>query len=154
VALENRKREAIVYQTIVVGTDGSDTATKAVAKAATIARRMDARLYVVTAYGTKSVDTSAEPPTDLEWLASAGVRADILLRQAIATYEETGLAVEARARIGEPASVLIDVAVEVNADLIVVGNKGMTGMARFLLGSVPNKVVHHAPCDVLIVRTT
>lgn len=143
-----------MYQTIVVGTDGSDTATKAVAKAATIAQRMGARLYVVTAYGTKSVDTSAEPPTDLEWLASAGVRADILLRQAIATYEGTGLDVEPRASVGEPASVLIDVAVEVNADLIVVGNKGMTGMARFLLGSVPNKVVHHAPCDVLIVRTT
>jgi nucleotide-binding universal stress UspA family protein len=147
-------REASVYQTIVVGTDGSDTATKSVSKAATIAQRMGARLYVVTAYGTKAVDSSAEPPTDLEWLASAGVRADVLLQQAIAPYEGTDIDVETRACVGEPASALIDVAAEVNADLIVVGNKGMTGLARFLLGSVPNKVAHHAPCDVLIVRTT
>ncbi len=58
------------------------------------------------------------------------------------------------AREGDPADAILNVAEEANADLIVVGNKGMTGARRFLLGSVPNKVSHHAPCSVIIVRTT
>ena len=67
---------------------------------------------------------------------------------------EEGLNVDRYAREGDPADAILDVAEETNADLIVVGNKGMTGAKRFLLGSVPNKVSHHAPCSVLIIRTT
>jgi nucleotide-binding universal stress UspA family protein len=63
-------------------------------------------------------------------------------------------AVETFARQGDAADAILDVAEEQRADLIVVGNRGMTGAKRFLLGSVPNKVSHHAPCSVLIVRTT
>jgi nucleotide-binding universal stress UspA family protein len=62
--------------------------------------------------------------------------------------------VDTFAREGDAADAILDVAEETNADLIVVGNKGMTGTKRFLLGSVPNKVSHHAPCSVLIIRTT
>jgi nucleotide-binding universal stress UspA family protein len=62
--------------------------------------------------------------------------------------------VETFARVGDAADAILDVAEEHAADLIVVGHKGMTGATRFLLGSVPNKVSHHAPCSVLIVRTT
>ncbi|WP_309233282.1 universal stress protein [Conexibacter sp. W3-3-2] len=58
------------------------------------------------------------------------------------------------AREGEAADAILRIADEQGADLIVVGNKGMTGAARFLLGSVPNKITHHAPCNVLVVRTT
>lgn len=58
------------------------------------------------------------------------------------------------ARKGDPADAILDVAQEQDAALIVVGNKGMTGTRRLLLGSVPNNVAHHAPCSVLIVRTT
>ena len=58
------------------------------------------------------------------------------------------------ARQGDPADAILDVAEEQGADLMIVGNKGMTGAKRFLLGSVPNKVSHHAPCSVLIIRTT
>ena len=65
-----------------------------------------------------------------------------------------GIDVETHAREGDPADAILDVAEEEGADLIVVGNKGMTGAKRFLLGSVPNKVSHHAPCSVLIIRTT
>ena len=61
--------------------------------------------------------------------------------------------VETFARQGDAADAILDVAEEQRADLIVVGNKGMTGAKRFLLGSVPNKISHHAPCSVLIVRT-
>jgi nucleotide-binding universal stress UspA family protein len=146
--------ETGVFASIVVGTDGSDSATKAVSKAATIARRMGARLHIVTAYGNGPDDASEELPPELDRLASTGVQADVILQRASAAVDGAGLDVENHASPGDPASALIDVAVEVNADMIVVGNKGMTGLARFLLGSVPNKVAHHAPCDVLIVRTT
>jgi len=67
---------------------------------------------------------------------------------------EAGIEATGHAREGDPADAILDVAEETGADLIVVGNKGMTGVSRFLLGSVPNKIAHHAPCDVLIVRTT
>ena len=68
--------------------------------------------------------------------------------------KSTGVDVNTVARQGDPADAILDTAEEQNADLIIVGNKGMTGAKRFLLGSVPNKVSHHAPCSVLIVRTT
>ena len=65
-----------------------------------------------------------------------------------------GVEVETFPRRGDPADAILDVAEESGADLIIVGNKGMTGAKRFLLGSVPNKVSHHAPCSVMIIRTT
>jgi nucleotide-binding universal stress UspA family protein len=68
--------------------------------------------------------------------------------------KDSGVDVKTFAREGDPADAILDVAEEEGADLIVVGNKGMTGAKRFLLGSVPNKVSHHAPCSVLIIRTT
>ena len=66
----------------------------------------------------------------------------------------SGVEVETMPREGDPADAILDVAEEKGADLIVVGNKGMTGAKRFLLGSVPNKISHHAPCSVMIIRTT
>jgi nucleotide-binding universal stress UspA family protein len=76
------------------------------------------------------------------------------LDEAAGRLREAGLEVEIHAREGDPADAILDVAEEEGADLIVVGNKGMTGAKRFLLGSVPNKVSHHAPCSVMIIRTT
>jgi nucleotide-binding universal stress UspA family protein len=78
-----------------------------------------------------------------------------LLEQAKAKAATAGvLEVETFARQGDAADAILDVAEEQGANLIVIGNKGMTGAKRFLLGSVPNRVSHHAPCSVLIVRTT
>ena len=77
-----------------------------------------------------------------------------LLSEAARVVEDEGVTVTTFARQGDPADAILDVAEERKADLIMVGNKGMTGAKRFLLGSVPNKVSHHAPCSVLIVRTT
>ena len=79
---------------------------------------------------------------------------DATLRDAADEVREAGVEVETFAREGDPADAILDVAEERGADLVVVGNKGMTGAKRFLLGSVPNKVSHHAPCSVLIIRTT
>jgi nucleotide-binding universal stress UspA family protein len=84
------------------------------------------------------------PREDVERLL--GEEADVL--------RAAGVEVETLAREGDPADAILDVAEQRDADLIVVGNKGMTGAERFLLGSVPNKVSHHAPCSVLIIRTS
>jgi nucleotide-binding universal stress UspA family protein len=83
------------------------------------------------------------------------VREDVLatLESAAADVRAAGIEVEVFARQGDPADAILDVAEERASDLIVVGNQGMTGAKRFLLGSVPNKVSHHAPCSVLIIRT-
>jgi nucleotide-binding universal stress UspA family protein len=147
-----------VFQVIVVGTDDSETAAEAVRQAAELAKLHAARLHVVTAYQpVLTSDTEAarqQLPAELQWMISPGERADALLRDIADGIRGSGVEVETHARTGDPANAIIDVAEEQGADLIVVGNKGMSGVARFLLGSVPNKVAHHAPCDVLIVRTT
>jgi nucleotide-binding universal stress UspA family protein len=95
-----------------------------------------------------------EVPRDLEWMVNPRAEVDVTLRAAAAEVEAAGVSVRTYAREGDPADAILDVAEERGADLIVVGNKGMTGAKRFLLGSVPNKVSHHAPCSVLIIRTT
>jgi nucleotide-binding universal stress UspA family protein len=76
------------------------------------------------------------------------------LQHAAERADAEGVRVTEHAREGDAADAILDVAEELGADLIVVGNKGMTGAKRFLLGSVPNKVSHHAPCAVMIIRTS
>jgi nucleotide-binding universal stress UspA family protein len=93
-------------------------------------------------------------PADLQWMVNPREDVDATLRDAAELAQEAGIESEIYARQGDPADAILDVAEERGADLIVVGNKGMTGAKRFLLGSVPNKVSHHAPCSVLIVRTS
>jgi nucleotide-binding universal stress UspA family protein len=95
-----------------------------------------------------------EAPSDIEHTLGPNEDVDATLADAARDVDDAGVEVQTIARQGEPADVILDVAEEQNADLIVVGNKGMTGAKRFLLGSVPNKVSHHAPSSVLIVRTT
>jgi nucleotide-binding universal stress UspA family protein len=80
-----------------------------------------------------------------------GVAADVLARAEL-RFREAGFAVDKHAREGDPAQTIIDVADEHNADLIVVGARGTTGVRRFMLGSVAAKLSHHAPSSLLIVR--
>jgi nucleotide-binding universal stress UspA family protein len=147
---------APMFGSIVVGTDGSTTATKAVAAAVEVARRHEATLHIVSAFapvaGQRLREERRQIPRDVEWTVNPREDVDTTLRDAAAQAD--GLAVQTYAREGDPADAILDVAEELGADLIVVGNKGLTGAKRFLLGSVPNKVSHHAPCSVLIVRTT
>jgi nucleotide-binding universal stress UspA family protein len=147
-----------MFQAIVVGTDGSETAGKAVARALELAAAVDGRLLVVSAFQPVSQARLREEvqqvPPDLQWMVNPREDVDATLQQAAALAEEQGVTAELFARQGDPADAILDVAEEQGADLIVVGNKGMTGAKRFLLGSVPNKVSHHAPCSVLIIRTT
>ncbi len=148
-----------MISSIVVGTDGSQTATVAVRQAIDLARALAARLQIVSAYEPVSDSRlGAErlrTPRDVQWTVNP--REDVLALLQSAQREADGAGVqgvETFARVGDPADAILDIAEEHGSDLIVVGNKGMTGATRFLLGSVPNKISHHAPCSVLIVRTT
>jgi nucleotide-binding universal stress UspA family protein len=148
----------LMFRSIVVGTDGSATARQAVREAVALAAAVGASIELVSAYepvaGQRLREEAREAPRDLQWMINAREDVEATLRDAAAEAEAAGVAVETYAREGDPADAILDVAEERGAELIVVGNKGMTGAKRFLLGSVPNKVSHHAPCSVLIIRTT
>ncbi len=146
-----------MFASIVVGTDGSTTAHRAVAQAVDLAKSLGARLEIVCAYepvrGSRLREERAIAPADMQWMVNAREDVEATLRDAVQQAELQGVAAETYARQGDPADAILDVAEERGADLIVIGNRGMTGAKRFLLGSVPNKVSHHAPCSVLIIRT-
>ncbi len=147
-----------MFSSIVVGTDGSETARKAVQQATDLAKQVGASVSLVSAYEPVSNqrlrEEQREVPKDLEWMVNPREDVEATLKEAGEEVEGAGVKVETFAREGDAADAILDVAEEQSADLIVVGNKGMTGAKRFLLGSVPNKVSHHAPCSVLIIRTT
>jgi len=156
-ALEFQARR-VMFRSIVVGTDGSETATQAVRQAVDLARSIGAKLELVSAYEPVSAQRLSEErrqaPEDLQWAISPREDVDATLESAAELAREAGVPFDVYPRQGDPADAVLDVAEEREADLIIVGNKGMTGAKRFLLGSVPNKVSHHAPCSVLIIRTT
>jgi nucleotide-binding universal stress UspA family protein len=147
-----------LFASMVVGTDGSSTAGEAVRQATELANRLGAKVHVVSAYEPipegRLRDERQQVPDDLQWMVGPREDVDSTLEAAAQGLQEAGVQVETHAREGDPADAILDVAEEQGADLIVVGNKGMTGAKRFLLGSVPNKVSHHAPCSVMIIRTT
>jgi nucleotide-binding universal stress UspA family protein len=147
-----------MFSSIVVGTDGSDTAKEAVRQSVELAKSVGASIDLVSAYEpvttTRLREERREVPPDMEWMINPREDVNATLKDAAAEIEEQGVEISTFAREGDPADAILDVAEERGADLIVVGNRGMTGAKRFLLGSVPNKVSHHAPCSVLIIRTT
>jgi nucleotide-binding universal stress UspA family protein len=124
---------------IVTGVDGSATSLEALRYSADLARSQSAELIAV--YATPGKGAAASALEELQ-------------KKADEVASAAGVEVKVRAEPGDPADVLIKVVEDEEADLLVVGNKGMTGASRFLLGSVPNKVSHTSPCDLLIVRTT
>jgi nucleotide-binding universal stress UspA family protein len=139
---------------IIVGTDGSERAKHAVAEAIRIANALGAELHIVNAGHAMQGATIVGAPDAARAVygpVEAGVRS-ALLEEALESARLAGVTAEGHIRTGEPGDALIGVARELDADIIVVGNKGMTG-GRRLLGSVPNKVSHDAPCSVLIVNT-
>ncbi len=144
-----------MYTTIVVGTDGSETAAVALRHATEVAKAGGATLHIVNAY----------QPVNTIGMALAGVAADVSVIDAgLAEHAQSicapaadaarreGVTCEIHAIPGDPGDSLIAIAEQVGADLLVVGNRGMAGVRR-VLGSVPNKISHHAPCSVLIVDT-
>ncbi len=147
-----------MFTRIVVGTDGSETAGEAVRQAIDLAKLPGATLSIVSAYAPVSErrvqgEQRGARPTSSTRSARARTSTSSSTRPPASAKKE-GIEVQTHAVEGDPAEAILNVAEETKADLIVVGNKGMTGARRFLLGSVPNNVSHHAPCSVIIVRTT
>jgi nucleotide-binding universal stress UspA family protein len=147
-----------VFNRIVVGTDGSETAAEAVRQAIDLAKLTGGTLSIVSAYapaaGRRVQAEQAEAPADVQYEIGPREDVNLVLDAAAAEAKNAGIEVQTHPVEDDPADAILNVAEETKADLIVVGNKGMTGARRFLLGSVPNNVSHHAPCSVIIVRTT
>jgi nucleotide-binding universal stress UspA family protein len=138
-----------VFETVVVGADASDTATEAVRQAIELVKLTGGKLHIVSAYRPQQFSTPGGEEHGLE----SGDLADSVVADHESRARAAGLETQTHAMSGPPAEAICAVAAEVGADLIVVGNKGMTGMRR-VLGSVPNSVAHHAPCSVLIAFTS
>lgn len=144
------------YTTIVVGTDGSDSSLRAVDKAGQIAAGSDAKVVVATAYFPQSEDQrAADVLKDEGYKMSGNAPIYAILREARDRAHAAGATnVEEKPIIGAPVDALVDLAEEVNADLLVVGNVGLSTIAGRLLGSVPANVARRSKTDVLIVHTT
>lgn len=153
------------YKKVLVGSDGSDSSLNAVTHAADLAKASKAELVVVCAFQRPDqslVEAIWEAgrigreavPTEIEWQLTPGGTAQRAIERAREAAVAAGVEPESRTVEGHPADVIIRTAEEEGADLIVLGNRGMTTASRFMLGSTPDKVSHHAPCDLMIVFTT
>ena len=137
---------------IVVGTDGSAHAERALDEAIAIAARDQAALHIVTAFPDsgmlrEQVTSSSEPIH-----VNLSEVADMVLARAAERAQASGIAAETHSEEADPAEAILDVAQRVNADLIVVGSRGLSGLKRFVIGSVSSKVSQHAHSNVMIVR--
>lgn len=144
----------MTYRTIVVGTDGSDSAVRAVEHSIALAAADGARLVVVTAFEHHGQAGDDRVPADVRWMLTDRNEAERHARHGRSLATEGGVGdVVVQALEGDPSSMLLETAEDFGADLIVVGSVGLTESTRFILGSVASTVLHHAPCDVLVVHT-
>jgi nucleotide-binding universal stress UspA family protein len=161
------------YRSMLVGTDGSNTAMKPVDAASALAKALGIRATIACAYEppTKAElealrsdpndpialwdqdPATSSTPDEFRWRVAAGARAEDVLDRAAERAGRTGAPAETRAVQGPAAEALLEVGEREDFDLIVVGNIGMTGAQRMMLGNVPHRISHHSPTDVLIVRT-
>jgi nucleotide-binding universal stress UspA family protein len=146
-----------MYKVIVVGTDGSARASVAVREAVALAKAAEATLHVVYVVRPTSASTLGTEYADHNAIAAAKEemhkQGNEICALVVADAKREGVTTQVHNVEGDPGDVLVKVAGGVDADLLVIGNRGMTGVKRFVLGSVPNKVSHHCPCSLLIVDT-
>jgi nucleotide-binding universal stress UspA family protein len=144
-----------MISTVAVGTDGSATATEAVKTATELARRFDAKLVLLSAFQEKGAQGApldhSHASSEIQWAFSPLARTREILARTEDDVRRDGIECSSLIDEGNPADVLMRLATECGADLLVIGNKGMH---RRVLGSVPNSVTHKAPCSVLVVKTT
>ena len=140
-----------MFETVVVGADGSATAAEAVRVAIELVKLTGGRLHIVTAYKPQQLRSAAGE--EFSKSLSTGDVAESVLADLASRARSSGVEVQTHQKDGDPADAICEVAAQAKADVIVVGNKGMTGVRR-VLGSVPNSVAHQAPCAVLIAFTT
>jgi nucleotide-binding universal stress UspA family protein len=138
--------------TVAVGTDGSGTASKAVEAAVEIAERFGAKLVLLSAFeGTDRPTDGGSGADERQWASNNDARVRELLSRTEQEVQARGVECESRHEEGDPAEVLVRLAEEAGADLLVIGN---VGMHRRVLGSVPNTITHKAGCSVYVVKTT
>ena len=137
-------------KTFVIGVDGSATAAAAAVRAGELAKATGGSVHVVCAFSGR--DTSTIHVGSDSFVVSSLTSAEQVAEQQEAIYRAQGITATSAALEAKPATALMDEAARVSADVIVVGNRRMQGVSR-ILGAVANEVVHHAPCDVLIVKT-
>ena len=174
VKTDRPRRAGHEYERILVGTDGSPTATKAVEMAGGLAAALGIEPLIVCAFEPPSEEELSryradpndpleqwkaprahrETPAEFRWRIAGAAQAEDILERASSHAAQMGMRAHVRAVEGSPAEVLLTIAEEEEFGLIIVGNVGMTGASRFKLGNVPNRVSHHARTDVLILRTT
>jgi nucleotide-binding universal stress UspA family protein len=162
------------YRSILVGTDGSPTAMRAVDMASALAAKLDIRPTVVCAYQPPTEQelkamradpddpvaqwsaskTSRDTPDEFKWRIADASKAEDILERASEHAAKQGVEANVRAVEGHPAETLISIAENEDMDLIAVGSVGMSGAKRFMLGNVPHRISHHAPTDLLILHTT
>jgi nucleotide-binding universal stress UspA family protein len=167
------RREAGPYSKILVGTDGSVTAMSAVDRAADLAAALEAELLIVCAFeppsdaelermaassGSISAQWDADRslrdvPDEFRWRIAGAAQAQDVLERSEEHAAKHGVDAEVRTVKGPAPETLISIAEEEDFELIVVGSVGMTGAQRFKLGNVPHRISHHAPTDLLILRT-
>jgi nucleotide-binding universal stress UspA family protein len=142
-----------MLSTVAVGTDGSATASKAVEAAVEIAQRFGARLVLLSAFqgGDARPRGATSGSEELQWTYDNDARVREMLSRTEQELREREIDCSTMLDEGDPAEVLIRLAEECEADLMVIGNRGMQ---RRVLGSVPNTVTHKAPCSVYVVKTT
>jgi nucleotide-binding universal stress UspA family protein len=139
-----------MFKVVVVGADGSSTARRAVEAATEIVLLSGGQLHIVTAFEPQA-KSDGHLPDEFRNLSTEG-NVDALLQELSFIPKKSGVAATLHAVAGSPANAIIDKAVQLHADLVVVGNKGMHGVRR-VLGIVPNSVAHGAPCSVAIIDT-
>jgi nucleotide-binding universal stress UspA family protein len=142
-----------MFSTVAVGTDGSETASRAVEVAADMARHYDAKLFLLSAFtpsGQAPVNLSGSS-REIQWTFSPAARLNEQLERTEAEMRADGIDCTTLVDQGDPSEVLVSLAAQCDADVLVIGNKGMQ---RRVLGSVPNTVTHKAGCSVLVVKTT
>jgi nucleotide-binding universal stress UspA family protein len=137
-----------VISTVAVGTDGSETASEAVKQAAEFARRFDAELVLVSAFKDAPPRTGSD---ETQWAYSPAAQLREILSRTETELNAQGLDCRTLVDEGDPADVLVQLANECDADVLVIGNKGMH---RRVLGSVPKSVAQNAECSVFVVKTT
>lgn len=162
------------YGSLLVGTDGSPTATRAVSMASKLASTLGIDPVVVCAYEPpteqelkrlradpndpveqwRAPGVATDTPDEFRWRIASAVQAEDVLERAQEAGEKAGAKAETRAVEGTAAEVLLGIAEDEGIDLIAVGSVGMTGRRRFMLGNVPNRISHHSPTDVLIFHTS
>jgi nucleotide-binding universal stress UspA family protein len=142
-----------MISTIAVGTDGSPTAADAVEVAAEMARRFDAELVLLSASTAKEKGPPdrRSAPEEIQWAFNPAARTREILARTEEKMRSEGIVCKTLVDEGDPADVLVRLATDCGADILVIGNKGIK---RRVLGSVPNTVTHNAPCSVLVVKTT